>query len=266
MIEKILEGKLNLFSDQGMEGGALSIQDKEHINLNTPMFGVTDNVKVWDKNDISRFGTTSNPEVFINKSWLPWPDPLYKDPDYKNSSLNLEKKSDLMADKIISERYDIKIKYVDDILNEKYGENNWKYKTTKESEIILNNGEIIHIGYSPISEPARPYGIPQGALTRVTIKWNDSTIEQKRKSDTLLIEQWSYEGLHMLKETDIIKVKDPITKRIICESQIDSIPLKLFSQTMKGHFEQINESINEISDWEKYFTKQYSAELHREIK
>lgn len=264
MKEKLLNGRLYLYYEQGMEGRALAIQDIKSINLNKPKFGVTQNVKVWDKNDTTRFGTTSSPEIYLDDSWQIWPDPIYQDPDYKKSSLNLEKKGDLVADKIISERYNIKIKYVDDILNEKFGKNNWRYKTPKESKIILNNGEIIHIGYSPISEPNRPYGIPQNGLTRVTVKWNDGSLEKKRLSNSLLVEGWSYDGLHLLKETDLLKVIDFKTNKVICEGQLNKIPLKLFSQTMKGHFENLNQNFDEVSKWEKYFTERYTAELHRE--
>lgn len=265
MKEKLFKGRLYLYSEQGMEGGCLAIQDIKFINLNEPNFGITQDVKVWDKNNTTRFGTTSSPEIYLNGSWLTWPDPILQDPDYKKSSLKLEKKGDLMADKIISERYNIKIKYVDDILNERFGQNNWRYKTTDQSEIILENGEIIHIGYTPISEPSRPFGIPKDGLTRITVEWNDGFIETERLSNTLLVEGYSYDGLHMLKETDFLKVIDPNTNEIICEGQLNKIPLKLFSQSIKGHFEKVNKNAEEISNWEKYFTEKYTAELYREI-
>lgn len=249
-----------------MEGGCLAIQDSKYINLNDPTFGVTGNTKVWDKNDNLRFGWTSNPEIFLNNTWLPLPDPIYKDPDYLKSSLNIERKGDLLADKVISERYNLKIKYVDDILNEKFGVDNWKYNNTKETEIVLENGEVISIGYSPISEPRRPYGIPQDALTRVTVKWDDGVIETERLSNTLLVEGWSYEGLNVLKETDFLKVYEPDTREVICEGQINQIPLIVFSQTRKGHFKHINRNNDNISNWEKYFDERYLAELHREEK
>ncbi|MEY5049480.1 MAG: hypothetical protein RLZZ175_2839, partial [Bacteroidota bacterium] len=65
-------------------------------------------------------------------------------------------------------------------------------------------------------------------------------------------------GLHMLKDKDILKVLDLKTKNIICEGQLNEIPLIVFSQTKKGHFDQ-----DKTRSWEQYFSDNYYAELHR---
>ena len=166
MKNKILTGRLNIYSEQGMEGGRLAIMDENFIKLNPPKFGLQDNRKVYDLNDKTKSGVTSKPETQINNSWVP----------------------------------------------------------TKGS-------------------------IPIAEHSRVTVKWDDNTIETKRLSSTLLVEQWSYEGLHMIEETDFLKVKDPNTGIIICEHQVNSIPLKVYSHSIKGHFEQVNGT----TDWESYF-------------
>lgn len=75
MAEKILEGKLLCYSETGMEGGYLSIQDVKYITLQTPTFGITDGRKVYDKIDNKRFGISSNLEVFLENNWLQLPDP-----------------------------------------------------------------------------------------------------------------------------------------------------------------------------------------------
>jgi len=261
MIEKILKGKLTLYSEQGMEGGYLAVQNAKYIKLKESSFGITNNVTVWDKKNTTRIGTTSDAEIFIDGLWRPIPDPIYQDTDFLKSSLNLGKKGSLKADSIISKRYNLRIKYVDEILNEKFGENKWKYKTETKSEIILNTGEVMHIGYTPVCEPKRPYNIPQGALTRITVKWNDGQIEKKLKSNTLLIEQWDLNGLNMLSETDVVKVKDPITNETICENRINAIPLRIFSQTAEGHFRQC---LNKKNNWRLFFKNQYFAEIYRE--
>ncbi|MEZ4973090.1 MAG: hypothetical protein R2820_07245 [Cyclobacteriaceae bacterium] len=264
MIEKILEGKLLSYSETGMEGGYLSIQDKNFITLNSPKFGVSNDCKVWDKNNTSRFGLTSNAEVLIQNNWWIFPDPILRDKDFEISSLSRgESNGDLNADERLSKKYDFKIKYSVERLNEEYGLGNWKIDRQLPN-VILKDGTHLHFGDTPKTIPSRPYGIPQGGKTRVTVKWNDGMVQHKIVSDDLLTEQWDYKGLHMLKSDDYLKILDPITKNIICEGQMDKIPLKIFSQTMKGHFELIIQNSN--YSWEQYFAVGYYAELYRTIK
>lgn len=259
MTEKILEGKLLCYSETGMEGGYLSIQDINFIYLKTPTFGINDGSKVYDKNDNKRFGISSNLEVLIDNNWVQFPDPIWKDKDFENSSLYLgEINGDLEADKRLSEKYNFKIKYSVERLNEAYGQENWKING-KLPYVILNDGTNLHFGDSPTTIPSRPYGIQQFAKTRVTVNWSDGIIQDKVSSDNLLVKQSDYKGLHMLKDKDILKVLDPKTKNIICEGQLNEIPLTVFSQTKKGHFEQDKTRI-----WEQYFSDNYYAELYRE--
>ncbi len=261
MTKKMLEGKLLLYSETGMEGGYLSIQDRRYITLNSPTFGISNNCKVFDKNKLTRQGVTSNAEVLIDNDWLELPDPIWKDKDFEISSLNCgEQNGDLNADKRLSEKYGFKIKYSAERLNEIYGHGNWKIDR-KLPNVILNNGTLLHFGDAPTTIPSRPYGIPQDGKTRITVDWNDGSVQHKVLSDDLLVEQSDYKGLHMLKNEDVLKVIDPITKQIICEGQLNKIPLKIFSQTRKGHFDQINQSNN--CNWERYFTENFDAELYR---
>lgn len=249
-------GKLTFFSEQGMEGGQLAIIDTNFIKLCVPKYGLQENEKVWDCNDNTKIGLTSNPETYLNGSWLPSRDPILDEPDYRISSLFCgEEKGDFNADERLMGKYNFRMKYTKDKADDIYGAGNWKF-TKLYSEIMLNNGNIVMMGGTPYCEPERPYPIPLAEFSRVTINWNDGTTETKRLSDTLLVERGSYEGLNILKETDYLKVKDQITGEIISEGQIDLIPLRTFSQTKKGHFEN--------SEWEKYFTEQYYAEMYRE--
>jgi len=259
MTEKILEGKLLFYSETGMEGGYLSIQDINFITLNVPIFGINDGCKVYDKNDNKRFGTSSNLEILIDNNWVQLPDPIWKEKDFEISSLCCgEINGDLKADERLSEKYNFKIKYSVERLNETYGQGNWKING-KLPNVILNDGTNLHFGDSPSSIPSRPYGIPQFAKTMVTVNWSDGNIQDKVSSDNLLVEQSDYKGLHMLKDKDILKVLDPKTKNIICEGQLNKIPLTVFSQTRKGHFEQDKTHV-----WEQYFSDNYYAELYRE--
>jgi hypothetical protein len=261
MTEKILEGQLLLYSETGMEGGYLSIQDNRFVSLQPPMYGVSNNCKVWDKDDTSRHGLTSDAEVLIDNKWLEFPDPIWKDEDFKLSTLyNGELNGDLAADKRLSERYEFRIKYAIERLNETYGEGKWQINR-KLPYVTLKDGTQLHFSDVPTAVPSRPYGIPQGGKTRVTVTWNDGKVEHKKLSDELLIKQADMQGLHILKPNDVLKVADPILKNIICEGQVDEIPLKVFSQTIDGHFDLINQT--ESHDWETYFIKNYNAELYR---
>jgi len=261
MKENLIIGRLYLYSEQGMEGGRLAFIDKNHIKLQEPKYGLQENLKVWDKNDNTKIGETCKPETYLNNTWLPLRDPILDELDYKISSLFCgEERGDFNADKRLMEKYDFQMKYTKDKANDKYGEGNWEF-TKPNSEIILKNGNRIMMGGTPNCIPDRPYPIPISEFSRVTVNWNDGTVETKRLSKTLFVEVWSYDGLHMLKESDLLKVIDPKTDKIVCESQVNQIPLKLFNQTLKGHFEQ---NIEVSSEWEKYFTEEYNVELYRE--
>jgi hypothetical protein len=263
MREKIIEGKLTLFSDQGMEGGRLAILNNEFNRLYVPKYGVDENSKVWDNNDKKKTGITSNPESFLNNTWLPYRDPILDEPDYKISSLfQGEIQGDLNADKRLMRKYNFAIKYVKDKADEKYGSNNWNF-TGHRRDIVLKDGSVISMGTSPSTVPERPYHIPLSDFSRVTVAWENGTIETERLTNSLLVEGWGgYEALHILKETDYLKIKSLDSNKIICEGQINLIPLKLFSDTVKGHFKAIKDDNN----WEEYFTKEYNAELYRETK
>jgi hypothetical protein len=263
MTKKILEGKLLLYSETGMEGGYLSIQDNHFIKFTSPTFGLSNGSKVWDKNDQNRQGVTLNTEVLINNNWLEFPDPIWKDKDFESSSLYCgEQKGDLEADKRLSGKYNFKIKYAVERLNEIYGQGNWRIDR-QLPHVTLKDGTHLHFGDTPETIPPRPYGIPQGAKTRVTVKWNDGLIEYQKISDEILVEQYDYKGLNMLKETDIIKVLDKEKRCVVCEGQINKIPLIVFSETTSGHFEELIKKPDELRDWEKYFTENFNAELHR---
>lgn len=265
MTKKILEGKLLTYSEQGMEGGVLCFQDINYIKLGeiASPFGINNEQIVWDKNDTNRIGIISNIEFLSGKNWLNYYDPITKDEDYKISSLYCgESKGDLEADKRLSEKYNFRIKYSVERLNENYGIGNWELDKQLPN-VILKDGTKVHFGDSPTTVPQRPYGIPQDAQTRVSVKWENGITEHKKLTKELLVERWDYKGLLQLNETDYLKVYEPDSKKIINEGQLSKIPLQLFSQTFKGHFEQIKERSEE---WETYFTEKYIAELHREIK
>tara|TARA_R110000868_G_C10775595_1_gene755085 strand:- start:95 stop:886 length:792 start_codon:yes stop_codon:yes gene_type:complete len=258
----ICKGKLYCYTEQGMEGGQLAFSDLSYIKLHSPKYGFQENEEVWDNKDKNKKGITFNPETFLNGSWLPSRDPILDEPDYQISSLFCgEEKGDFNADRRLMKKYNFRMKYTKERADETYGTGNWKFKKNN-SEIVLNNGNVVIMGGTPYCEPNRPYHLPLAEFSRVTVNWNDGTTESQRKSDTLLIERGSYEGLQILEETDYLKIINLDTHEIICEGQINLIPLKTFSHTLEGHFENINDG----NDWKEYFTNGHYGELYRETK
>lgn len=259
MTEIKIKGRLLFYTEQGMEGGYLSIQDESLINLINvdSVYGFGESRKVWDPKNIDRFGATSDAEILVNEKWISYYDPIYKDKDYRISSLFCgELKGDLEADNRLSKKFNFRFKYSEERLNETYGKGNWSIDKNL-SNVILKDGTELHFGDHPSTEPQRPYGIPNDAIVRVTVDWNDGIIERNKLVSELLIERWDYKGLHSLKDEDILTVFEPKTKLKIIEIMVNQIPLKTFSQTLDGHFDSSN------SIWRKYFEETYDAEIKR---
>ena len=258
----ILEGKLFLFYEQGNEGSVWAFQDNRFMSWEPPAFGVSSNDVVKDINNSARSGETSEAEVFLNGQWLSFPDPMTKDPDYIKSTLYCgEAGGDLSADKRLMIRYGLKIKYVKQQLDECYGENNWKWGGGSPHSILLADGTCVHIGLSPKSDPGRPYGIPQNGLTRVTVKWEDGEIEYHRKSDTLLVELWSYDGLHVLKNGDRLKVIHPTEKTIVWDGVIELKSFPVFTEHANGRWIHADQTGISRQEWSDFFFKKYPAQL-----
>jgi hypothetical protein len=259
MTESRIKGRLLFYTEQGMEGGYLSIQDESLIKLINvdSVYGFGESRKVWDPKNTNRFGTTSNAEILDNNKWISYYDPIFKDEDYKISSLYCgELKGDREADNRLSKKYDFRFKYSEERLDESYGKGNWAIDQVLPN-VILKDGTKLIFSDHPSTEPQRPYGIPNDAIVRVTVDWNDGIIEHQKLVSELLIERWDYKGLHSLKEDDIITVYEPKSGLKINENVVFQIPLKTFSQTLDGHFEKSN------SIWRQYFEENYDAEIKR---
>lgn len=261
MTEKVLKGRLTFYSETGTEGGYWAFQEENYISLNSPTFGVPNGEKVFDINDNSRKGLTSNAEVLLNEIWLPFPDPINNDPDYLISSLYCgEGKGDLTADKRLMERYQFKIKYARERLDEEYGVNNWRIEGGL-SNIILKDGTCIHFGCTPSTIPNRPYGIPQNGLTRVTVVWDNGQVDYERKSDTLLVERFDYKGLHILKNGDELKIMHPTENRIVWQGIIDLKKYAVFKEHANGAWIHADQKGNSREEWSRYFFDSFPAEL-----
>lgn len=259
MTESRIKGRLLFYTEQGMEGGYLSIQDESLINLTNvdSVYGFGENRKVWDPENTDRFGATSNAEILVNDKWISYYDPIYKDEDYRISSLFCgELKGDSEADNRLSKKYNFRFKYSEERLNETYGKGNWSINKNLPNVILMDGTKLIFSDH-PSTEPQRPYGIPNDTLVRVTVDWNDGIIEHHKLVSELLIERWDYKGLHSLKDEDVVTVFEPKTGLKINENIVSQIPLKTFSQTLDGHFDSSN------SIWRKYFEENYEAEIKR---
>lgn len=259
MTESRIQGRLLFYTEQGMEGGYLSIQDNSLIKLINvdSVYGFGENRKVWDPKNPIRFGRTSNAEILVNDKWISYYDPIFKDDDYKISSLFCgELNGDREADNRLSKKYNFRFKYSEERLNESYGKGNWSIDQGLPN-VILKDGTKVIFSDSPSTEPQRPYGIPNDAIVSVTVDWNDGIIEHQKLISELLIERWDYKGLHSLKDKDVIIVYEPKTGLKINENVVCQIPLKTFSQTLDGHFDSSN------SLWRKYFEENYDAEIKR---
>ncbi len=256
MKKKKISGRLYIHTEQGMDGGYLAIIDDNYVERCPPLLGLDDNEKVWDNQVSSKTGITSNAEMYHNGSWIPVRDPILDDPLYKISSLWCgEEKGDFEADKQLMEKYNFKLYYTKEKADRLYGKENWKF-IKSNSRIQLKNGKIVIMGGRPESSPQRPYLIPSPALVRVTVNWNDGTIEKQRLASTLFVEQWSNEGLNILKEDDFLRVLKPNSNEVISEGFVGKIPLKVFSHTLDYHFSQ--KSVN----WKNYFLQGYTAEVY----
>lgn len=259
---KTLEGILHLHSETGTEGGYWAFQDKRFITKTSPSFGVFANQTVWDSNNPGRRGKIQNKnEVFLKGKWLPLPDPMTKDPDYVVSSLfQGEGRGDYEADKRLMERYSFKIKYAADKMNKRYGKGNWHLEDP--STAVTSDGTRVMYGGTPSTKPQRPYDVPQNGLTRATVKWDDNIVEQERLSNTLLVDNWSYEGLHILQNRDHLTIYHPqeegqeVWKGVINLQQYD-----LFTQTAFGFWIHADQKGIEREVWAEYFFKEYPARL-----
>ncbi len=263
MREKVLEGKLVLLNNQGMEYGYLAILDNTFRQLSVPQSGLQENRRVWDINDKGKTGLTSNPETFLEGGWRPSRDPLLDDADYKISSLLMgEIQGDLNADKRLMQKYNFSIKYVKDRADEKYGVGKWKFSGQCTDIVLLDSGIIASLGDTPKCIPERPFLLPKAEYSRVTVTWADGTIENNRLSNTLLVESWAgSEAMHRLEKKDYLKIKSPHSDKIECEGDIDSIRLHTSSRNQGGHFK----SVKDGNPWEEYFVQGYRAQLYREV-
>ncbi len=259
-LENILKGVLFLHSETGTEGGYWAFQDQRFINKITPSYGVFTNQTVWDSKNPERKGKTQDDtEVFLEDKWLPLPDPMQEDPDYIASSLYRgESIGDREADKRLMDKYKFKIKYSADMMDDQFGKGNWRLEGPSTA-VTLDGTRWVH-GGTPNTEPMRPYGVPPCGLTRATVEWEDGATE-KCLSNTILVDNWSYEGMHILKNKDKLTIYHPDTKEKVWSGLINLKQHKLFTEHASGLWIHADQIGIKRDVWAEYFFKEYPAEL-----
>lgn len=105
--------------------------------------------------------------------------------------------------------------------------------------------------------------LPGKALTRATIAWSDGTIESKRQSDTLLIEQWNYKGLHILKNGNYLTILHPTERTTVWDGIIDLKPNKIFTEHANGMWIHADQNGISREEWSEFFFKSYPALLQK---
>jgi hypothetical protein len=253
-------GRLTFHSETGTEGGYWAFQDEQFITLEPPKWGVFAERAVFDPENPVRTGVMANDvHVLHDGVWLPLPDPIQTDPDYYISSLfNGEHKGDREADARLMERYGFTMKYAADRMNEAVGEGNWTLE--EPTTAVANDGKRYHYGGTPHAE--RPYGVRPGEITRGTVIWEDGE-EDVRTSAELLVEQWSYEGLHYLKDGDYLRIfdrEDP--SQVVWEGTIRLRQHEPFAESAFGYWIHADHEGVPREEWAKFFLGDtYSGEL-----
>lgn len=226
-----MKGSLMFWTETGTEGGYWAFQDEQFTTHEPPEFGVFARTKVWDAKQPERGGVMGDVEVCKGGVWLPLPDLIQQDPDYVLSSLfRGEKRGDRDADARLMEKYAFSITYKDDDFG------------------------------TPRTEPNRPYGVSKDEISRGTVQWDDGSSEQ-RQSDSLLVEKSSYEGLHVLKDGDVLTIFEKDGEKVHWQGTISLIDCGLFKEDAFGMWIHADQDGVEREEWARPFMEEWPAVL-----
>lgn len=229
----MVTGKLHFWSETGSEGGHWAIQDEKSVHWKPPSFGV------WKGSTVKHAdGRVGKVEASFKQDGRPTGgDPMYHDPNYVKSSLFRGQGSgDREADAALERMWGFKIKYIE------------------EREGYVQGG-------TPNIEPEREFGTRSGELTVALVVWEGEEKGEFVRSDDLLTEQWDYEGLHVLKNGDRLKIFDP-KGRVEFEGIVDLRQPKLFTESVSGMW--MNQGPQDgffAEDWAKPFLEGWQGEL-----
>lgn len=258
------QGALTFHSETGTEGGYWALQDREYISKIAPEFGVFSGAEVWDQANPERSGITGDTEVLKEGVWVPLPDPLSRESDYIISSLwKGQEEGDREADARLMAAYGFRIIYQDEAWDEKWGKGNWHYEDEDKHTAVAPDGTRYISGGTPKTEPRRPYGVGKGELTRHMVHWDDG-VEEKRLSDSLLIERWSYEGLKILVDGDHLTIFDPEDlESVVWDGDIHFKQHPLFTEHASGMWIHADQIGIDREKWAQFFFQGYPAVLMR---
>lgn len=228
-----IKGKLMFHSETGTEGGWWGIQDETTIRKVPPRWGLFADHDVWDQEDPERHGRTT---AAWHQDGRALGDPMNYDQDYYASSLfRGQDAGDRDADQRLMERWGFTFEYIED-----------------------KPGYVK--GGTPRSP--RPYGVGQSDITVVLVQWDDGA-EEYRASDTLLGLMYDYEGLHLLKNGDRLKVYFP-NGEVYFDGEIQLRKVGLFTEDAGGMW--LNQGPQEgftNLEWAVPFLQEWDGELVR---
>lgn len=226
-----LRGVLHLFSETGTEGGHWAFQDEAHITREAPEWGVFEGQAVFDHD--GRSGKTIGAWHQDGRTVA---DPMHSDPDYPLSSLfRGQDRGDRDADRRLMERWGFEIHYLE-----------------------KRPGDVP--GGTPGT--SRRSGLSKGDMVVAHVQWEDGSREMRR-SDTLLQECWSYEGLHVLEDGDHLTIFEGDGNTIAWEGEIKLIRHPLFTEVASGMWIHADQEGIDRDVWATYFFEGRPARLMR---
>lgn len=263
-----LHGILEFHSETGTEGGYWAFMDGRFINnLGIKAWQLYEGSQIMDAFNPERKGKVKgNVEVFLNDGWLPYPDPIMDDPDYEISSLSVGQKiGDKEADKRLSEKYGLKLKYLKEEMDEEFGKGKWQIKEDEHlGKYAVADAKPNHsypLSNPPRREPFRPYGVKGDEISKFDVEWEDGTTE-RRESNTVLTEQWDYDGLYFLSPGDKLTIFDKDdSNKVLWEGFIALTKFTVFSDHVHGMWIHNRQKGVDMDQWGLWFMQGNPAQV-----
>lgn len=228
----VVEGRLTFHSETGTEGGLWAIQSFDSITREAPPYGVWRGSTVWDAE-----GREGKVAASFHADGRVLPDPMHGDPDYGASSLFRGASGDREADARLAERWGFTLEYP-----------------------VEREGYVT--GSVPTTEPKRPYGVGQGDKIVAVVVWDGEEKGELRAAESLLIEQWSYDGLFILKDGDRLTTVAPDGTESAVTVKLRKV--ELFTEDVAGMWLRKGEQEGvPLEEWARPFLDGWTGRLER---
>lgn len=115
--------------------------------------------------------------------------------------------------------------------------------------------------YLSLPDPNSKYGISPNEIVLGLIKWDDGSVE-KRKSNQILVINWSYDGLHVLKDGDMLTIyskEDP--NEIVWSGTIKLKRHPIFTEDADGMWIHADQEGIDRETWANWFFGEHPAKL-----